>query len=325
MRSFSTRDEHARAHTHTHNFTHKKANGRQWEAVAILSPAPIQDQGAGRLLKTTRRSQPKCPCLAPSQEEEPDLQHLGDTEQFLHTQTAQHRKPAFHVGRKTAVGPLTPAGHIAGQKNWEGAGGKLNDPGLTILFHSTTGTQQVCWTDTRTMALALSCMKEIRSVVVVLGRSQFPPVGSGRVWWTVQFDSLKNKAAAGFWPKEKDENRTNPKQEKESGRLLLLLLCCYLSLHSAPSFMAGWVDGSLFLINFILHWNFIGCSTNSRHLLNVWVSSRADRRPLGTWCWTQPGYSFWLSIYFTVRCLQLHVIPASKEISKDAMLLTKVW
>lgn len=87
--------------------------------------------------------------------------------------------------------------------------------------------------------------------------------------------------------------------------------------------MAGWVDGSLFSIHFILHWNFIGCSTNSRHLLNIWVSSRADRRPLGTWCWTQPGYSFWLSIYFTVRCLQLHVIPASKEISKDAILVTK--
>lgn len=87
--------------------------------------------------------------------------------------------------------------------------------------------------------------------------------------------------------------------------------------------MAGWVDGSLFLIHFILHWNFIGCSTNSRHLLNIWVSSRADRRPLGTWCWTQPSYSFWLSIYFIVRCLQLHVIPASKEISKDAILVTK--
>lgn len=89
--------------------------------------------------------------------------------------------------------------------------------------------------------------------------------------------------------------------------------CCYLSLHSAPSFMAGWVDGSLVWIHFILHWNFIGCSTNSRYLLNIWVSSRADRRPLGTWRWTQPGYSFWLSIYFTVRCLQLYIIPASKE------------
>lgn len=129
----------------------------------------------------TRRLRPKCPCLAPFQEEEPNLQCLGDTEQFSHMQTAQHRKLAFHVGRKTAVGPLTPAGHIAGQRNWEGAWEKLNHPGLTVLFHSTTGTQQVCWTDTRTMALALSCTKEIRSVVVALGCSQFLPVGSGRV------------------------------------------------------------------------------------------------------------------------------------------------
>lgn len=82
--------------------------------------------------------------------------------------------------RKQQLG-LTPAGHIARQKSWEGAWKKMNDPGLTVLFHSTTGTQQVCWTDARTMALALSCMKEICSVVVVLGRSQFPPVGSGKV------------------------------------------------------------------------------------------------------------------------------------------------
>lgn len=34
---------------------------------------------------------------------------------------AQRRNPAFHVGRKSAAGPLAPAGHIAGQKNWEGA------------------------------------------------------------------------------------------------------------------------------------------------------------------------------------------------------------
>lgn len=109
-----------------------------------------------------------------------------------------HGQPASHVGRKTAAGPPTPAGHIAGQKNWEGPWEKMNDPGLTVLFHITTGTQQVCRTDARTAALALSCTKEIRSVVVVLGCSQFPPVSSGRVWWTIQFYSLKNKAAAGF-------------------------------------------------------------------------------------------------------------------------------
>lgn len=169
-------ETNTRAHTHTHNFTHREANGRQWEAVAILSPAPTQDQGAGTLLKMTQHSWPKCPCLAPSQEEEPDLQCLVDTEQFSHTQTAQHREPAFHGSGKTAVGPLPPAGHRARQKNWDGAWEKLNDPGLTVLFHSATGTQQVCWTDARTMALALSCMKEIRSVAVVLGHSQFPPV-----------------------------------------------------------------------------------------------------------------------------------------------------
>lgn len=53
--------------------------------------------------------------------------------------------------------------------------GKLTDLGLTELFHSTTGTQQSGRTDTRTMALALSCRKEFCSVVV-LGHSQLLPV-----------------------------------------------------------------------------------------------------------------------------------------------------
>lgn len=92
---------------------------------------------------------------------------------------AQHGNPTFHVSRKTAVGPLAPPGHHWPEELGRGMG-KLTDPGLTVPFHSTTGTQQSGWADTRTMALALSCRKEIRSVVV-LGRSQFPPVGSGRV------------------------------------------------------------------------------------------------------------------------------------------------
>lgn len=90
--------------TCTHSFTHREANSRQWQAVAILSPAPSWDQegfwrqygvcgpSALALLLPRRRNQTCNACGT----------------QFLHMQTAQHRKPAFHVGRKIAVRPLTP-------------------------------------------------------------------------------------------------------------------------------------------------------------------------------------------------------------------------
>lgn len=52
---------------------------------------------------------------------EPELQRLGDAGQLSHLHTAQHREHTFLGSRKAAAGPLTPAGHVAGQKNWEWA------------------------------------------------------------------------------------------------------------------------------------------------------------------------------------------------------------
>lgn len=178
---FHERRTRTRAHTHTQFHT----QGGEWQTMrSCCYPFSCSHLGPGSREafkdNTALVAQVPLPCSLLGGGTQPATPG-GHTEQFSHMQTARHREPASHVSRKTAVGPLIPAGHIAGQKDWEGTWEKLNDPGLTILFHSTTGTQQVCWTDVRTMALALSCMKEIRSVVVVLGHSQFLPVGSGRV------------------------------------------------------------------------------------------------------------------------------------------------
>lgn len=111
LRSFSMETN---TRTHTHNFTHREVNGRQGEAVAILSPAPIQDQG-GFKDDMVSAAQVALPCSFPG----------GGTWAAAPgghgAAPAQRRNPAFHVGRKSAAGPLAPAGHIAGQKNWEGA------------------------------------------------------------------------------------------------------------------------------------------------------------------------------------------------------------
>lgn len=119
--------------------------------------------------------QPKWPCLVPSLQEEPELQRLGDKEKLLPAQgpylPRQQENSSWSSGSCWTHGWPEELGRGMG---------KLTDPGPTVLFHSTTGTQRSGWTNTCTMALALSCRKEICSVVV-LGHSQFPPVTSGRV------------------------------------------------------------------------------------------------------------------------------------------------
>lgn len=80
LRSLSRRDEHAWARTHT---AHTQGGERQ-AVRSCFYPFFCLHLWLGRLLKMTQHSQPKCPCLAPSQEEA-----AGDTEQFLHLQTAR--------------------------------------------------------------------------------------------------------------------------------------------------------------------------------------------------------------------------------------------
>lgn len=160
--------------THTHTQLHTQRG--QWQTGrSCCYPSSCPHLGPGRLLKTTWCLQPKRPCLVPSQEEELELQCPGNKEQLL---------PSAGTLLAMAAGKQHWSSGSCWTHRWPeelGRGmGKLTDPGLTVLFHSTTGTQQSGWTDMCTMALALSCRKEIRSVVV-LGHSQFLPVGAGRV------------------------------------------------------------------------------------------------------------------------------------------------
>lgn len=79
LRSFSM-ETNTRTHTHTQLHT----QGGEWQTGrSCCYPFSCPHPGPGRLLKTTWCLQPKWPCLVPSQEEEPELQRPGDTEQLL--------------------------------------------------------------------------------------------------------------------------------------------------------------------------------------------------------------------------------------------------
>lgn len=73
---------HGDKHAHTHTQLHTQ--GGEWQTGrSCCYPFSCPHPGPGRLLKTTWCLQPKWPCLVPSQEEEPELQRPGDTEQLL--------------------------------------------------------------------------------------------------------------------------------------------------------------------------------------------------------------------------------------------------
>lgn len=77
LRSFSM-ETNTRTHTQLHT------QGGEWQTGrSCCYPFSCPHLGPGRLLKTTWCLQPKWPCLVPSQEEEPELQCPGDTEQLL--------------------------------------------------------------------------------------------------------------------------------------------------------------------------------------------------------------------------------------------------
>lgn len=100
--------------THTQNSTHREANGRQGQAVAILPPAPIWDRGGFQRRRGVCSPSGLALFL-------PFRRNLSCSAWGTRRSSCQHRDATCHVSRRTAVGPLAPAGHMAGQKNWEGA------------------------------------------------------------------------------------------------------------------------------------------------------------------------------------------------------------
>lgn len=149
---------HGDKHAHTHTQLHTQGGQRQ-TGRSCCYPFSCPRLGPGRLLKKTWCLQPKWPCLVPSQEEEPELQRPGDEEKLLPSAGTPLSMPA---GKQQSVLWLLPDTSLASRT---GKGhGRTDWSWLTELFHSTAGTQQSGWTDTRTMALALSCRKEFRSL-----------------------------------------------------------------------------------------------------------------------------------------------------------------
>lgn len=119
---------HGDKHTHTHTQLHTQ--GAQWQAGrSCCYPFSCLHLGPGKLLKMTWCLQPKGPCLVPSQEEEPELQCPGDTEQFW---PSAGTLLSMSAGKQQLVLWLLPDTSLPEEL---GRGmGKLTDPGLTILF-----------------------------------------------------------------------------------------------------------------------------------------------------------------------------------------------
>lgn len=177
----------------THVFTHGQANSRLGEAAAALFPAPSWDEGAGSLWRWHIICGAGCPAPLLPGRTWPAMP--GRRRAALTPADCPAQEHAFLTSRKAAAEPLTPAGHVAGQKNWERAQENGTIPDWPF-FHCTTGTQ--CWTDRHTMALALSCIKK-DGLCGGGGRWQPVPVCRlRRIWWTVQFYSVENKAAAVY-------------------------------------------------------------------------------------------------------------------------------
>lgn len=106
-------DKHAHTHTHTTSHTGRPTADREKLLLSFLLPP----SGTREAFKEDMVSaaQAALPCSFPR----------GGTWAAAPggrgEAPAQRRNPTFHASRKTAVGPLAPARHIAGQQNWEGA------------------------------------------------------------------------------------------------------------------------------------------------------------------------------------------------------------